>query len=129
MAEGDGFCTFKNTNVHSQMSQVVSSSSDMFVYLLCTYLREKKFVIPSNLLQLILYINNLPKKEKLQKINRYLLYNYRFLKVTDTYFLKLYITTMLTFAIFGNFMFPNYVEKIRCFILAYFSISLEKIMF
>ena len=42
MAEGDGFCTFRNTNVHSQMSQVVSSSSDMFVYLLCTYLREKK---------------------------------------------------------------------------------------
>ena len=71
MAEGDGFCTFKNTNVHSQMSQVVvSSSSDMFVYLLCTYLREKKNVIPSNLLQLILYINNLPKQEKLQKINR-----------------------------------------------------------
>ena len=34
---------------------------------------------------------------------------------------------MLTFAIFGNFMFPNYVEKIsRCFIFAYFSISLEK---
>ena len=71
MAEGDGFCTFRNTNVHSQMSQVVSSSSDMFVYLLCTYLSEKKkFVIPSNLLQLILYINNLPKKEKLQKIHR-----------------------------------------------------------
>ena len=68
MAEGDGFCTFKNTNVHSQMSQVVSSSSDMFVYLLCTtYLREIKFVIPSNLLQLILYINNLPKARETSK--------------------------------------------------------------
>ena len=108
MAEGDGFCTFKNTNVHSQMSQVVSSSSDMFVYLLCTYLREKKFVIPSNLLQLILYINNLPKKEKLQKINRYLLYNYRFFKSHRYLLFKIIHHNNVDFCHFRQF----YVSKL-----------------